>query len=745
MSRDNRANQPPTRAAAQKALPGVLQQARDHVLTVLQTHVERAAANCNDALYATSIKARSNSEQTAYFEAMREIRSRTDAICADFRQQLSLRFEELLPGNYRPTSSSPETRESFSLVADDEIEQDVALSSMVSKARAKNQEPLYHLKCRFDKLLPGADVVDGNNPLDPEALCKSIKTATAPLELNIKARIILLKQFDRDVLGKLPEILADANEFLISRGVLPEIKSTIKKHASVDRPRQAANIETAEAARDEPAPAAESAPGQYGLSDLSLLLSSLRRLNVQPPSFIPRYSSRSGPVVSQDELVRLLAELQASISYEEILHQQALDIRSAIENIMASMDAKDSTDHALETPDEDVINLVAMFFDFALSDPSLSMAFQALIARLQLPVLKLALRDPDFFNSNRHPARMLINEIARLGVGFDDSSLDERDLLVKTLEEIIETIHDNPHADKTLFEAMRKKLQQAATEEEKKALRVEKRAREMASGQAKSQAARSKVQTELRQRLKDALLPEAISSFLIKDWQKVLMMTYLNQGESSAEWLEALQSVDDLIWSVRQHEDEKSRARRIKLLPALRSNLRRGLAKIVINENERESILKVVDEIHDALTRGQLSAVQYDPLRPEQQAELIEAQEQKNWKDMTALERQQAKHQRITYDYIRRADALLPGTWMVFEHAVTGKRQRCKLAAVLKETDSYIFVNRFGFKVLEKKRKEVAQDMQSSKAHVLDSSPIFDRAFNKIAGSLKDLGPVAAN
>jgi hypothetical protein len=292
---------------------------------------------------------------------------------------------------------------------------------------------------------------------------------------------------------------------------------------------------------------------------------------------------------------------------------------------------------------------------------------------------------------------------------------------------------------------MRKKLQQAATEEEKKALRVEKRAREMASGQAKSQAARSKVQTELRQRLKDALLPEAISSFLIKDWQKVLMMTYLNQGESSAEWLEALQSVDDLIWSVRQHEDEKSRARRIKLLPALRSNLRRGLAKIVINENERESILKVVDEIHDALTRGQLSAVQYDPLRPEQQAELIEAQEQKNWKDMTALERQQAKHQRITYDYIRRADALLPGTWMVFEHAVTGKRQRCKLAAVLKETDSYIFVNRFGFKVLEKKRKEVAQDMQSSKAHVLDSSPIFDRAFNKIAGSLKDLGPVAAN
>ena len=753
MSRDLKGNLSAKLQSTHRAMPSLLQQVRDFALTEFEPQIERTLTHCNDALYDLSISARSNSEQTIYFDSMREIRGGSGEIGTRFRANIIELFNKLL--SHQPDiPPAPENlkRENFSLVETDEVEQDVALSSMVTKSRAHNQEAIYHLKCRLERLLPGHPVNDQNNPLGPDALCNAFKLATEQLELEIKSRIVLLKAFDIEVIGKLPATYDAINELLIKNGVLPEIRSSIKKQASASRTSKARraepdNRETEQAGPEIP-PAYDDYntagdPG-YRLPDLSSLLSGLRRSNIRPQGFIPRYSARSGPVVSQDELVRLLAELQASISYEEILHQQTLDIRSAIENIMASMDASGTPDHALETPDEDVINLVAMFFDFALSDPNMPMSFQALIAKLQLPILKLALRDADFFNTQRHPARMLINEIARLGVGFDDSHPDHKDAIVATIEEIIQTVHDQPHADRDLFETMRVKLQEVASKQHQKAQRIERRAKEMASGQAKTQAARAKVKLELRKRLKDALLPDSITRFLVQEWQKVMLLTYLKHGENSADWLESLQLVDDLIWSVRNHPDEKSKNRRIKLLPALRLNLRKGLCKTVANEADMEAIIAVVDEIHDSLTRGRVEDVHYDPLKPEEQAALAEADEQKSWKEMSAVERQQAKLKRITYEFVRKADTLQPGQWMVFTNEASGKGLRCKLSAKLEANDTYVFVNRFGFKTLEKKRKEVALDLQNKRAYILDSRPLFDRALNKIAGNLKEMGPAAS-
>jgi hypothetical protein len=723
-------------------MPVFLRQARESVLNVLQAHLVQVVADSDDALCDLSIGANSNSEQTLYFESMKEVRSKKDIVLHDYQQLIFQRFEDLLADEHHLPPPDTANPESLSLVEDDDVEQDIAMSTMIGKARANNQEALYHLKCRFDKLLPGVVITDRNNPLDPATLCKAFKAATAELDMDIKARIILFKHFDREVIGNLPGIYDSTNELLIKSGVLPNIKSTIKKQASKPLPPTAPSASNETALVND---IGESTAPAHNLQDLSTLLGGLHRLNIQPASFIPRYSTRTGPLVTQDDLVRLLAELQASISCEELLHQQALDIRSAIESIMSTMDAAGAPNHALTTPDEDVINLVAMFFDFVLSDHSLPMSFQAMIARLQLPILKLALRDTDFFNTNRHPARMLINEIARLGVGFEDNNSGTQGLIVKTIEEIIKEIHDVPEADTDLFEAMRCKLQQVVNKEEYKAGLVEKRAQEMASGQAKTQAARAKVQLVLRQRLKDTELPESISKFLVEDWQNVLLLTKLKHGEDSAEWLEALQLVDDLIWSVHVHQDDKSKVRRAKLLPALRKRIRKGLKTMVASEADMEAIVAVIDQIHDSLMQGRIEDIHYNTLRSEQEATLKQAGEEKDWKEMTAVERQRARHKRTAYDFIRKADALQTGTWMVFNDQTTGKSLRCKLSAKLEETDTYVFVNRFGFKTLDKKRTEVALELQHKRAAVIDSRPLFDRAFNKIAESLKDSGRVAAS
>ena len=61
----------------------------------------------------------------------------------------------------------------------------------------------------------------------------------------------------------------------------------------------------------------------------------------------------------------------------------------------------------------------------------------------------------------------------------------------------------------------------------------------------------------------------------------------------------------------------------------------------------------------------------------------------------------------------------------------------CKLAAFIKATGKYIFVNRSGAKVAEYLRLELAADMEAGKISMLDDGLIFDRALESIIDNLR--------
>jgi hypothetical protein len=67
-----------------------------------------------------------------------------------------------------------------------------------------------------------------------------------------------------------------------------------------------------------------------------------------------------------------------------------------------------------------VINLIAMVFECILEDRNVPDSLKALIARLQIPMLKVAVLDKSFFSRTSHPARRLLNEIAEAAMGWGD-------------------------------------------------------------------------------------------------------------------------------------------------------------------------------------------------------------------------------------------------------------------------------------------------------------------------------------
>ena len=73
---------------------------------------------------------------------------------------------------------------------------------------------------------------------------------------------------------------------------------------------------------------------------------------------------------------------------------------------------------AVTDSEKATIEIVALMFQSILAEDRIPTAIRVWFARLQLPVLRVALAEPEFFNSTNHPARQLIDRIGSCVMGF---------------------------------------------------------------------------------------------------------------------------------------------------------------------------------------------------------------------------------------------------------------------------------------------------------------------------------------
>jgi hypothetical protein len=721
-------------ANAWAAFPPLVRQLKDDALTVLLNSLEDLFSNCDDLFFDLSSRASSNAEQNLYFESMRELRFKKAGAINAFKQSFEQNFLALTQTPTNPRTSTPEglNADNLTLVQNDTLEQEVAITGMIAKARTNCQEPIYHLTTRLDYLIPRIAIDQDNNPLDPEQICRSFATACELLEINIKAKIIIFKQFDRLVVSKLIKVYSAANDLLINSGILPKITRSINK-----APDESAYGAAAQSYADSLGAGAQpGAPLQFDFGELSNLLASMRRLGLTQLPNYNVFSNNPGPLISTTDFLSMLTPQQASPGAFDG-SAATIDLRQLVQSLLASQNP--AAPNALPQPDEDVINLVAMFFDFVLDDRNLPVPIQALISRLQIPILKVALKDKSFFNHSGHPARKLINTIADASIGWDESEQPKKDKLYTKIFEIIQAINEQYTDNEQIFADKLAELQSHVEQEQHRNSLVERRTSQSIEGQAKTQQAKSVVQQLLFSRLEKLQLPIVITAFLVEQWQQLLVLVYLKHGEDSAEWMEALQLVDDLIWASNRHDDNRSLQRLGKIKSELLERISSGLTKISATAEASQGAIRAIGEVLDQLQSQ--APVEFRPISADQAVTLghTPGSGSKSWQEMTALERQQARYKALTYEFIKKADALPVGSWLSYEDSKRGKILRCKLATKIEISDTFVFVNRFGFKVMEKTRKDFAYDLQQRRAITLENGVLFDRAMENIVTNLRQI------
>lgn len=751
-------------------LPVALTQVRDKAAQQLKQALQGLFDSADDSLFEMADRATSNVEQNAFFEAMRDLRLKRKTIERGFLQKI---FESFATLNQYEIGKAPlldaVSFDALSLVQNDQLEESVAVDAMVSKVMNRDGVALGHLTTRLNALV-SKKIDEKNNPLGPRALCEAFLEACRDLGVEIKVKLIIFKLFEKSVLGDLDQLYAEVNQQLITAGVLPELKST--------PPRR--NPERSAAGRGARTDGVAAADGSGGVGDegmqevfgvLQSLLAEVRG------SGMPARELPAGAVpISSNDLMRLLSHIQQRLPGQSAAAADEFDLRNQLESLLGRASAKSGKARVVGEVDEDVINLVSMLFEFILDDRTLPDSLKALIARLQIPMLKVAVLDKTFFSRGSHPARRLLNEIASAALGWVDQDDAQRDTLYQRIDQVVQRLLNDFADDPAIFAELLAEFVAFTGDERRRSDLLEQRTRDAEEGRAKSELARQQVEQALNQRLLGKTLPEAVVRLLQEAWSKVLMLTCLKHGVESEQWQTVLVTMDELVWSVEPHDDPQARLRLLELVPGLLRSLREGLdsagidpfvtsefftrlevlhvqafqrfkrAMPAVVENAEASVPTLAEEAVQVLPAADVASVlpllelpANAELEPVDEPAMVEVVE-----EIILLAPGERREQEVDAhladddEALLQVDGLRVGSWVEFQEDEEHKL-RCKLAAVIKPTGKFIFVNRTGMKVLEKTRMGLAVEFRRNAIRLLDDALLFDRALESVIGNLRRL------
>jgi hypothetical protein len=110
----------------------------------------------DDSLFDMADKAESNQQQTLYFDAMREVRLQKDAMQKAYFDALAVSFQHSLSqAQSRSTASS--SLDKAGLMEDEQLEESLAITNMVSSTETRSKEALFGLTARLDFLIEDID------------------------------------------------------------------------------------------------------------------------------------------------------------------------------------------------------------------------------------------------------------------------------------------------------------------------------------------------------------------------------------------------------------------------------------------------------------------------------------------------------------------------------------------------------------------------------------------------------------
>ena len=718
----------------------------------------------DDMLFQLAENADSNEDQNQYFEAMRLLRVERSNITQSFATNLK---NYLKPRKTEISSSSEFDEDELSLVDQDEMEEMVAVSAMHSKAMNLYGDAVHHLEARIEFLSMKATSIFDKDALAPKNICESFKDALQIIELSTNNKLVLYKLFDQEVILNLASLYHALNQLFIDQGILPQIKLNTSTNTKTAQPVSQHNELSPEDAmyaenpNFDPAntPTYNSMRQEHSQQPQTTAPAGMhQQINRVVSQFIHGELTASGPGIPRSfttsnnspassgtqfydrrDVMHALSNLQNNVAQSSSPVEQ-VDVADFKRALLADMGSRSggAVTKQVNQIDEKTIDFIEMLFEAIVDDSSISEAVTNLLLRLQIPVIKIAMLDDDFFTNGDHPCRTTLNLIAHLGRGIYSR---EDDLFI-ALDQVIENLLNDFDIDIISFEKAALHLENIEHTEIEKSADTEKQTQKTIL----QAHARDVVLCELQYHLKKQKIPKPAQKLILKHWSTLMFHRYIKFGKNSDEWREAVSNILQLIILLQPVESSQAHHKLSTetdtLLDIIHDSLletRQNPTEIELEINNTSLVLQDIlekssfnpEKVSDDQTYFSLVDNEPVDLEPETLDEPEVILENITPDDPLQEQTEQArlKIAQLPYD-------VRPGVWFEVYNGADKAPRRTKLSVIIMEEAKLIFVDRVGVKVLEKDAEEFSKEIDNNKSQIISDHSAFDHALGLVINSL---------
>ena len=795
-----------TRRPVPRDMARILGDCRDLAIHRLQLSFTSMLDRVGDLLMARAERSDVREDQSVFLDAREALTRERANLMADFERHLRQFVDERISGKglAKADFSAVDARK-LTLVDTEAMDESVLSGNIVRVVENACHEELRELNRGVGFLMGEPNLETAANPLAPTTIVAAFTEALHGIKGDRRIKLAILKELNQTSFEDIAAIYADVNRHLEGMNVVPQLRPTAVQRGGGGHGGRGADDK----------PDGSSPPQGGGEVDLMAMLQRLvsSRMGQQgaaasmpaglPPGGIhvpdagpPPAAHATGQALSMQALVsalgmmagsggaqqaqpavgpfggpRILATPELGDALSRLQHGdsnmnyggvsfQLAGLQQDMHNVLRDLQESPlgSKANQLEAM---TIELVAMLFDFIFETKDLPDSIKALIGRLQMPVLRAAMLDGAFFSKKSHPSRLLVNALARAGIGWSPT-MGHEDPLYRKIESIVHRVLEEFSEDIGLFDELRADLEKFLEEEDKSAAAQIQSSAEEIDQRDRLEIAQSVAHAEVELRLRQHATPTFLADFLREQWTATLTQRYLRDGESSEGWTSALSTLDDLIWSVQPKRETEERKRLVAMLRNLLKRLQGGLVNIAWEPGGREQFMTNLVEAHAAAVKPSLAAAPM-PTTAVAEAAAAAAEEATAKGDVEAA----AKARKLA-EAMAPAPAPLPpepapeppqdrfaeiaatldrGMWVEFE-GEDGQLAFAKLAWVSPLRGTYLFTNRQGQKAVSLSADELAERFRNDRARLVEAEPLVDRAFNSMMATLEekfaDDGTVAA-
>ena len=328
----------------------------------------------------------------------------------------------------------------------------------------------------------------------------------------------------------------------------------------------------------------------------------LGRLNRLVGRHLPGFGEPDhGPTVLTPRLARAIDNVQHSMQQRLKPVGSIADAGTAVVTTPMLLDElhqrKQALKQAAETPAERAtIEIVAMMFQSILTEERIPSRVRVWFARLQMPVLRVAVSEPDFFATIDHPARRLIDRLGACVMGFDDSARAVGDALEKEIKRIVQVVEAYPDTGRRVFQTVLLEFEKFLEHFFRTENEATRRGVSLAQQVEQRETLAIQYTIELRRMLSEVPVQEGVRQFLFHVWADVLATTAVRFGGQSDEIKGMKRVAADLIWSAGAKVTRDERAEVIRRLPPLLKRLREGMASAGMSSDRQDEQIVVLND-----------------------------------------------------------------------------------------------------------------------------------------------------